>query len=84
MVSQHQDLWRRKEPIKVKPLELPFWASEMAQWGKALVIKSESLGSIPGIHVVEGENRPLQIVLWISHELWWLKLPPPQYPMHTN
>lgn len=48
MVSQHQDLWRRKEPIKSEPLELPLWASKMAPRGKVPLIKSENLRLVPG------------------------------------
>lgn len=35
----------------------------MAQWAKALAAKPGSLSSVPGIHMVEGENGLLQTVL---------------------
>lgn len=36
----------------------------MAPWVKALAAKVDSLGSSPGIQVVEGRNQSLQIVIY--------------------
>ena len=38
-------------------------ASEMAQLERGLAAKADSLSSIPGTHMVEGENQLLQIDL---------------------
>lgn len=38
------------------------WASEMAHWGKRLVAKHETPNSIPGTHMMGGENRLKQII----------------------
>lgn len=40
-----------------------YWASEVAQQVKALSIKSVDLGSLPGTHMLEGENQLLKVVL---------------------
>lgn len=39
------------------------WAGKMAHQIKAIVPNHEDLSSIPGTHVVEGENHLLQIIL---------------------
>ena len=36
---------------------------EMAQWVEALLIKPDNLSSIPGTHLVEGENQLPQGVI---------------------
>jgi hypothetical protein len=41
-----------------------FGGWEMAPWVKALAAKVDSLGSSPGIQVVEGRNQSLQIVIY--------------------
>ena len=44
-----------------------FRAGKMAQWMRVLTTKPGNLSSIPRTHMVEGENRLLQVVLWSSH-----------------
>lgn len=41
--------------------------SMMAQWVKALDAKPDDLSSVPGIHIIEGENQLLEVVLWLPH-----------------
>ena len=40
-----------------------FRAGKMAQWMRVLTTKPGNLSSIPRTHMVEGENRLLQVVL---------------------
>lgn len=42
-------------------------AGKMAQQGKVLAAKPDSMGSTPRIHKVEGENPLLLVVLWPPH-----------------
>lgn len=36
-----------------------FWAGKMVQWIEAFITMPENLSSIPGIHMVGGENHKL-------------------------
>ena len=38
-------------------------AGEMSQWVKVLAAEKDNLSSVPRTHVVEGENRFLQVFL---------------------
>lgn len=42
-------------------------ASEMVQWRQVLATKPDDRSSIPGTHMVEGENQFLQVVLQLPH-----------------
>lgn len=44
-------------------------AGEKASRVKTLTSKSDSLGSAPMTHTVEGETQLLQTVLWLPHRL---------------
>lgn len=43
-------------------------SSKIAQLGKVLATRPLDLGSIPESHVIEGENRLPQAVIWPSHK----------------
>ena len=40
------------------------WVTGMVQWTRELAAKPNDLSSIPGTHVVEGENWFLHVVIW--------------------
>lgn len=45
--------------------------SKLAQWVKALATRFDSLSLILRFHVVETENQPPQVVLWLPHMPWY-------------
>lgn len=56
------------EVVKTLEAKLGRWLSKgMAQHVKKLVAKSHGLSSIPGAHIVKGENRFLKGFLWPLH-----------------
>jgi hypothetical protein len=44
----------------------------VAQWLEGLAVKLDDPCSIPGAHIVEGENRLPHVVLWapLAHQGW--------------
>jgi hypothetical protein len=52
-------------PQRVKRL----WVDEMSQGVKVFATKLDNLSLIPRTHIMEGENRLLQVVLGHSNEL---------------
>lgn len=59
-------------------------AGEIAQWGKAFAWKHDDLGSIPGVHVVEGEfSSYKRCPLMVTRAPWHARDPLPM-PMNKQ
>lgn len=44
-------------------IKLSSWAGKMTQWVKVLATQPDDLSLIPEIHMFDGENRLLEVVL---------------------